>query len=221
MGEYAKYGGTEIKVGTCEDMYYLRYDQRGQVYPVRGSVNPAGPERYMLRFRFPWPDEDHVPPGGYDPYDRALAVPGFAPSQECEHRDVQFTARVGYVTSLPCPEGSPLYHREVQYGSTVFRLGTLEPPIHVHRNGFQGATLLQAQKLVKGIGLVPILRCGGCGSMWREEDRERIAALAVCLRVEGDLRERHDPGRGAFWHTIADRVLEGLTVEGTPLHAIA
>lgn len=28
MGEYATYKGQEIKIGTCEDCYYLRADQR-------------------------------------------------------------------------------------------------------------------------------------------------------------------------------------------------
>ena len=27
MGEYAKYAGERVKIGTCEDMYYLRDDQ--------------------------------------------------------------------------------------------------------------------------------------------------------------------------------------------------
>ena len=28
MGEYARFRGAEIKIGTCESMYYLRADQR-------------------------------------------------------------------------------------------------------------------------------------------------------------------------------------------------
>lgn len=55
MGEYAMYGGHQIKIGTCEDMYYLRADQAQRVRPERGSVDPfrQAPE---IRFRFPWPE---------------------------------------------------------------------------------------------------------------------------------------------------------------------
>ena len=28
MGEYANYMGERVKIGTCEDMLYLRWDQR-------------------------------------------------------------------------------------------------------------------------------------------------------------------------------------------------
>lgn len=31
MGEYANYMGQRVKIGTCESMYYLRWDQRGKV----------------------------------------------------------------------------------------------------------------------------------------------------------------------------------------------
>ena len=41
MGEYAKRNGKEIKIGTCESMYYLRYEHRKQVQPMPGNVNPA------------------------------------------------------------------------------------------------------------------------------------------------------------------------------------
>src|SRR5437016_4579142 len=80
MGEYAQYGGQDVKIGTCEDMYYLRYDQRWQVQALDGNVNPVLDVAH-LRFRFPWPDEDTIPPGadGFHAkgYHRGLTVSGF------------------------------------------------------------------------------------------------------------------------------------------------
>jgi len=75
MGEYALYNGKEIKIGTCETMYYLRWDQRHLVEPIKGNVNPALDSG--LRFRLPWPDEDHIEPGQFSPFERFLPLPNF------------------------------------------------------------------------------------------------------------------------------------------------
>ena len=53
MGEYAirKSDGESIKIGTCEDMYYLRYEDRFKVTPEEGSgfgyPAPAIPRRRL------------------------------------------------------------------------------------------------------------------------------------------------------------------------------
>lgn len=213
MGEYAAQG----KMGTCEDFYYLRYDQRGQVTPEPGSVDPAGPYVDKLRFRFPWPDEDHIPPCGAEFHDngyhRAVPARGFQAGPDVDHGNVQFLAQAGYVTSLPCPESSR-YTGPAGLGARRLNSSPDDGPINVHRNGFPGAVQLVAQKYRPGIGLVPVLRCGGCGAMWRLEDQGEIEALAVAFRSEGDRWEResrNDDG-GRFWHTIADRILAGLAV---------
>ena len=57
MGEFAIYRGDRIKVGTCEEMYYLRADQRSL---ISGYSFDAGD-----RFRFPFPDEDTIEPGQF------------------------------------------------------------------------------------------------------------------------------------------------------------
>ena len=65
MGEYAKFQGQSIKIGTCENMYYLRADQAAMVQPESGNVDPIR-DRESLRFRFPFPDEDNVLPGEFE-----------------------------------------------------------------------------------------------------------------------------------------------------------
>ena len=203
MGEYARHKGEEIKIGTCEDMYYLRYDQRALVEPLAGSCDPV---RYagVLRFRFPFPDEDHVAPGGEEfsanYYHRSVPVDGFA-AQDVEHYSVQFAASAGYLVSLPCPESA------AYYDAGCCGRASQHHHLNVHRNGFSGAVHLVAQRWIPEVGLVPVLRCGGCGAMWREEEPARIEELAVCFRSMAD-RDPRD-ARAAFWHKIADRVLEG------------
>lgn len=200
MGEYAKRSsdGVEIKIGTCEDMYYLRAEQRHSVIPQSGNVNPSSREALSLRFRFPWPDEDNVQPGEFQPYMRALTVPGFSVPAGVEHHTVQFAAQAGYLLSLPCPEGTP------------------DP--RIHRNGFAGAVQLVQQKLLADGRLVPVCRCGGCGAAWRMEDQGEIEALAVAFRAEGDRRRKDawtDSGEFVgheFYHAIADRILLGSLI---------
>ncbi len=182
MGEYATHNGQNIKIGTCEDMYYLRYDQRQLVTPERGNVDPVK-DAEALRFRFPWPDEDANEPGQFENYHRSLTIHGASPSASVEHYSIQFSAQAGYLVSLPCPEA----------GAVTINGATLT----VHRNGFQGAVQLVAQKFRPGIGLVPILRCA-CGAMWREEDRSQIEELAVLIRSEGDSRRREDERIGSW-----------------------
>jgi len=208
MGEYAEISGERVKIGTCEDMYYLRFDQRHQVRALHGNVNPVkdAPE---LRFRFPWPDEDVTEPGAFEKYHRSLAVYGFTSTGSFEHHAVQFVAQAGYNVCLPCPESNAAQ------------------PFAIHRNGFAGAVQLVQQRFIPSIGLVPVLMCGGCGAKYRLEDRHEIEALAVAIRTEGDKRDReerlardfHDrkdgphqwaPMPSVFYHTIADRVLAGI-----------
>ena len=202
MGEYARQG----KMGTCEDMYYLRASQRFSVIPDPGSLDPSDRDTVLhLRFRFPWPDEDHIGPCSDEfhanGYKRAVTVEGYQPPAGVKHYTVQFSAPAGYLVSLPCPEAH----------STTPGLQTTVNGLQVHRNGFAGAVRLVQQKLLADGRLVPVLECGGCGTAWRVEDAAEIEALAVAFRSEGDRRARQfnaTEADGRFWHQIADRILE-------------
>jgi hypothetical protein len=89
VGEYAKFSGESVKIGTCEEMYYLRLNQRRLVEHEDGNVNVNGPEVYELRFRFPWPDEDTVEPGGFEHYERAVDVGDYQPPEGVRHGPVK------------------------------------------------------------------------------------------------------------------------------------
>lgn len=187
MGEFATYRGASIKIGTCEDMLYLRADQIHLVTPERNSIDPAR-ERESVRFRFPFPDEDGVEPGQFDPPDRGVTVWGLTAPGGVDHGMVQFSHRNGYLVSLPCPEGT---------GANPFR---------VHRNGFGGATELVQQRFV-GDALVPVLGCKGCGVRWRLETPEDAEPLVRLLR-DDSVRPR---AGGGFMATLAARVESGFT----------
>ena len=68
MGEYAKLKSTgeEVKIGTCENMYYLRFEDRYKVVYNLSFDN--------YRFRLPFPDEDNNGIGNYNDYDRGIEL---------------------------------------------------------------------------------------------------------------------------------------------------
>lgn len=198
MGEDANYNGQRIKIGTCENMYYLRADQVGLVRPLRGSVDPVR-DRAAIRFRFPWPDEDDVEPGDFEKYERQLGLYGVEPpTTGIDHYSRQFTTD-GYVVSLPCPE--------TPAGKAL----------GVHRNGNPGPVRIVQQKWL-GDKLVLIAECGGCGSKYRLETIEDARPYIDAVRKLADgCRRTNDDSRAAWYSAIADRIEAGyLGRFGTP-----
>lgn len=189
MGEFAIYRNERIKIGTCEDLTDLRADQWHLVAVEFGGCD----ERTYLqnsRFRFPWPDEDTIEPGGFTEIDRSCLIRGAKAPEDIKdhHGTVQFKARGGYLCSLPCPES-----------------GTELDGVTIHRNGYQGAVHLCAQRWWDGL-LVGVLRCDACGAKWRLEKLADAEPVALALRIEAD---RHSASRAAWFHTVADRLLAG------------
>lgn len=83
MGEYIKYKGNEIKIGTCESLYYTSYQKyeralkEGHLSELPGNDPP---EEYAkadsgYRFRFPFPDEDNLPFGDIGNFHYHRGVP--------------------------------------------------------------------------------------------------------------------------------------------------
>lgn len=212
MGEYAKHNGQSVKIGTCEDMLYLRADQARQVQPERGSVDPIR-DAAELRFRFPWPDEDNCGPGEFENPFRTLAVWGVEHPVPFDHGIVQFVASAGYNVCLPCPEGPEAETHGLK----------------VHRNGFRGAVHLSQQRVWNG-HLVAVCECGGCGRKYRLETLEQAEPIVVGIRAMADRENRTaelhgTPGNAdiaARLHDIADRVLAGYTdpLPWQAIHAI-
>ena len=206
MGEYASYGRGRVKIGTCEDMYYLRADQAHLVAGESGSVDPSRvDDRAVIRFRFPWPDEDGIAPGAFEDYGRALWLHGVElPGVEFEHDQVQFTAAPGYLVSLPCPESD-----EGRVFSELFP---------VHRNGFRGNIGVCQQAYRAGV-LAVICRCA-CGAVFNLPTLELAAPIVAGFRenAERDRRDARlrDGGEaetaGKFFDAIADRIEAGYRV---------
>ena len=212
MGEYAFHGQDQVKIGTCEDMYYLRADQLDAVHG--GDAGNLKSSLGVVRFRFPFPDEDGVSPGSFEDYRRGFNVPGYSLPAKLsgdEHGSLQFSHRAGYLVSLPCPEqfGQPGMSVKMPDGLTV------------HRNGFSGGPKI-VQQAYRGGLLVTLLHCGSCGAKHRLDTLDDARPVIEALRAEaatkdyrgGEWVERHPVGSTGreMLDGIAQRIEDGYAV---------
>jgi hypothetical protein len=203
MGEFAQRNsdGSIIKIGTCEDMYYLRADQADQITAKRGSIDPQSKDQAKsIRFRFPFPEEDNIRPGDFDNYDKGLTAYGIEVPEEVEHRKIQFTAP-GILVSLPCPES-----QEAKESGLPF-----------HYNGYKGKVQIVQQRLVGG-ALVTICKCGSCGAAYRLPTIEDAQPIVDAFTKQAAMERRdfesgrsRDETRGDYFDQVASRIMAGYT----------
>jgi hypothetical protein len=166
MGEYGirLRDGAEIKFGTCESMYYLRYDDRRKVVSDGHSLNPETEKN--LFWRIPFPDEDKVLPGDYKDHDRgealykektdkqAFSEPFVDPETADDPGLIQATHPCGYLINLKCYHGN--------------KLPESNEDVQVHWNGKAPYVLeLVHIKNMEDGTLRPVVKCKFCGRMWR------------------------------------------------------
>lgn len=169
MGEYAirRSDGQKIKIGTCENLFYLRIEDADQVEWLPGNVH-AGKDT-GLRFRLPYPDEDHLGPGEYEDFRRGLRLYRTLVEDEREWTEdyappyVAEDPRPGYFQMHHQPSGL-LLSVPCHHGT---RLPDLGPHARVHWNGKGHSIELYAVKR-EAAGVVPIIRCRHCGNLWRD-----------------------------------------------------
>jgi hypothetical protein len=162
MGEYAKRksDGTEVKIGTCESMYYLRYEDRNKVKKIPNSLD-ASREKNLF-WRIPFPDEDAVQVGEYDDYSRSerLYKPGKYGAEDFTDKEtidspgtMQMRHESGLLVNVKC------YHGEkIPEGNDDFRPGW---------NGRSWFYELAHIKNLENGEVLPVVRCRHCGQMWR------------------------------------------------------
>ena len=149
MGEYAVRisDGERIKIGTCEEMYYLRYEDRDKVTPEENSG-------FGLRWRLPFPDEDSVEPGDYKEYNREVFLPDFEPSPEFDSPGTfQVSHKSGLLINVTCHHGTTL--PESSASARFF---------------WNGRGVLWALVSIRSTkeGIFPVIRCTACGEPYRE-----------------------------------------------------
>lgn len=158
MGEYAKLkNGTEIKIGTCENMYYLRFEDRGNVLPLTGSLDPS--EELGLRFRVPFPDEDDVGPGYYPDAFRGEPLINqegqfFKADEDLDPGLIQISHASGLLINVPCYHGAKLPDVGTECKAFWNGKGYFFELIHIKN---------------EQDGLFPIIGCRHCGSKWKAD----------------------------------------------------
>jgi len=194
MGEYMRYKGQRIKVGTCEDLMYLRPDQIGLV-EYDGDCSLRDLTHFV--FRFPFPDEDHKEPGDFEP-DRGWPFYGLEPPEQDElHHDIQFGSNgglggsKGVLVMLPCPFSAKGKATGLKY---MF-------------NGFGGPLKVVGQRAWAGVWAT-VMACGACGGKYRMPELDDALEVLDTLIKEGDRRGDHYGDRKRY-HEIATRIRRG------------
>lgn len=198
MGEYAKRNsdGQEIKIGTCEDMYYIRFEDRDKVSPLPNSISLSNPAHVDgCRFRLPFPDENGKQPGEYENYNRGLRLYKVLPCEWCKGsgksdfetngkcRRCHGSGTDGHedyapVDTLDSVGNIQLHHKDSGLLINVpcyhgLKLPEVTAPMKAFWNGKGHAFELSSLKamLVDGgwFNVLPIIRCRFCGEAWRSE----------------------------------------------------
>ena len=164
MSEIIKHKGFEVKIGTCENLYYTTFQefakryQAGEFTKLSGNDEPLNYMAGAYRFRFPFPDEDHVKLfGSYNDYDRGVVftIPksegieiGHGKFFRRTDEQVKNAPAVGYYT--PCVQSDEFKNEKNDWSDTA-RYTIFE---------------IVQQKPVNG-QLQVVVRCPYCGEMCR------------------------------------------------------
>jgi hypothetical protein len=178
MGEYAirKSDRQEIKIGTCGDMYYLRYSDRNKVQGLTGNVDPNDDKTAReLRFRLPFPDEDNIQPGGdYKEYNRGARLCEFSNKETIEDPGiVQVHTKTGLLANITC------YHGEQLPADTK--------DVKFFWNGKSPSYSLTALKFIDN-EVYGIYSCIECGHAWRKPLKDLIPYMV--RYKDQDLKKR-------------------------------
>jgi hypothetical protein len=171
MGEYAKRksDGVEIKIGTCESMYYLRWDDRDKVTPLPGSLNPA--TEGNLYWRLPLPEEDDILPGAYESHDKRITLlpweeednswKTYEPDDEVEPGTFQLHHESsGLLLNVRCYHGVKL----PDVGADIKAFWNGKAYHNWELCFIKNHELPDGQQELR-----PLVRCRHCGSMFREQ----------------------------------------------------
>ena len=163
MGEYAtrKSDGERIKIGTCESMYYLRYEDRFKVNKDDHSIDPR--DCLNLFWRLPFPDEDKIDIGNYEDYHRGLQLYRLTKDGWSENFSspdlaevpglIQLTHKSGLLINVPC------YH-----GEKLPELGDAKAAWNGKSHSYELAHIKNMSD-----GVWPVIHCRHCGKMWRTD----------------------------------------------------
>ena len=202
MGEYAirKKDRAEIKIGSCESMYYCRYEQLDEIEYKHSTEN--------CLWRIPVPCEDGIEPGDFnyqlktergDTYCQLRLDPLKIPDREelakCTGITQVRVEALGLLVNVECRHGIEL--PESTKSAKFFWNGKREP-LHLY-------ALKNTKK-----HLLVVYKCDACGTCWSCEFSEiepAIEDIEMKLRIYHQVCEyfiKHNEGYGYGYNVMAD-----------------
>lgn len=191
MGEIIKKSGIEYKIGTCEELYYTTFEEfnkllkAGKLAQVRSNDKPENYIAGSYRFRFPFPDEDHVKNfGSYQDFDRGVLfiIPKSLGVELCHTTkffrtdDTHSVApTIGY--RIPCVVSNDFAFTRFDWSntfqSTIFEMIQQRPV-----KNESGETQL-----------FPVVRCPYCGELSRLDEKEVKSFVLYIWKHRKDFTE--------------------------------
>lgn len=192
MSEYAKrkIDNTEFKIGTCEEMFNCRYEQRNEVvYPYMSD---------NLYWRIPTPDEDGTLPGdynysllredGYIPWKLRIDTSKFSEEDKADMKQrgsFQLKEpRMGLLVNIRCPHGFPMEQFKQNKEGDIFSMGY---------SGHQDTLYLKGLKNEPN-ELKVLVECSACRSMWSfgfNDIEPMIESIWMRLRLLRQISDYH------------------------------
>jgi hypothetical protein len=200
MGENITHRGESLKLGTCEDLYYVTFEQLKAIAP-QASQRPGNlpPAEYLnpahgFRYRFPFPQEDSTAPGTFADFNYGLliGIPKDSPIVNSDHshqtQSVSVNGAYNVNVMIPCPASAAFDAMNVKHSPV--------PDTHPLE--------IVQQKQVDG-ELWVVVRCGWCGNKYRLP-REEAQWLADYLK---QYDRNDDCGQQKYYTEVARRIMAG------------
>ena len=186
MGQYIKFKNQEVKIGTCENCYYITFQQMKANAHKMQDIGDGSPESYLkvnsgYRFRFPFVDELKVEPFTFSEFKRGFLfqVPKHI-GIEIHHEKI-FT-RIGFQQnnthdkeagiSVPCPQSEDFDGRRWHNEGVLFIEFTQQKYVISETTGLKE--------------LQTVARCPYCGASSRLSKQE----VESMLNYYKELQER-------------------------------
>ena len=192
MGEYAKrkIDGKEFKIGTCEEMFNCRYEQRNEV------VYPYDTDNFY--WRIPTPDEDGTLPGdynysllredGYIPWKLMIDTSKFGDDDIASLQQtgtIQLKEpKMGLLVNIRCPHGLPMEQFKTNKEGTVISMG-----YNRHKDTLYLKGLKNEPKELKAL-----VECAACQHMWSfsfNDIEPLIESIWMRLRLLRQISDYH------------------------------
>lgn len=208
MGEIIKIAGVETKLGTCEDLYYIRFADlkrlrnSGQLRKMDGNLSGAEylDENNGFRYRFPFPEEDDIHAGQYSEYNKAQIF-GVKKSllADVKHSNIVYHVSAGAMgrANMGSGYGVNLEHKCPAAPDFVRSCSAAPDRLPI---------AIMQQKQVEG-QLWVVCACAYCGAKFR---LDKPGAVELCQEIMRGLTcyDKTDNYR-TYWTEIVRRILAG------------